>query len=116
MCRVGLLLRCGAGVAEGVETMRRILGVGLVTAMLVVGVAPAVSAAPPANACWGQATKVFAQAGEMGDHASNQANPRMGLRNLARALAEAGVIMDDSMAALGGFVATELGLTIDACT
>ena len=69
-----------------------------------------------ANAsCWGQATKVFAQMGEMGQHAAAQSNPRVGLRNLARALYEAGVIPDDSMAALGAFVASALGLSIDAC-
>lgn len=67
------------------------------------------------NSCWGQATAIFAQMGLMGEHASQQENPRMGLRNLARALAELGVIPDDSMAALGAFVAGELGLGIDAC-
>jgi hypothetical protein len=67
------------------------------------------------EACWGQATKVFARTGEMGEHASQQPTPRLGLRNLARALAEAGVIPDDSMQSLGQFVAGELGLSIDAC-
>jgi len=67
------------------------------------------------NACWGQATKVFAQTGEMGEHASQQATPRIGLRNLARALYEQGVIPDDSLQSLGQFVAAELGLTIEAC-
>lgn len=67
------------------------------------------------SACWGQATKVFAHTGDMGTHASEQPTPRLGLRNLARALADAGVIPDDSMQALGAFVATELGLSIDAC-
>lgn len=66
-------------------------------------------------ACWGQASSVFAQTGMMGQHASQQPSPRLGLRNLARALAEAGVIPDDSMASLGVFVADELGLVIDAC-
>jgi hypothetical protein len=66
-------------------------------------------------ACWGQATAVFAQTGEMGEHASQQPTPRLGLRNLARALFEAGVIPDDSMQSLGAFVAAELGLSIDAC-
>ena len=65
--------------------------------------------------CWGQATAVFAQTGEMGQHASEQPTPRLGLRNLARALADAGEIPDDSMQALGAFVASELGLSIDAC-
>ena len=35
------------------------------------------------NACWGQATAVFAQMGEMGEHASQQPTPKLGLRNLA---------------------------------
>jgi hypothetical protein len=66
-------------------------------------------------ACWGQASAVFAQMGLMGEHASQQPNPRLGLRNLARALSDAGVIPDDSMESLGAFVAEELGLDIDAC-
>jgi hypothetical protein len=67
------------------------------------------------QACWGQATKVFAATGEMGPHSAGQATPRVGLRNLARTLADAGIIPDDSMASLGVFVSDELGLTIDAC-
>jgi len=67
------------------------------------------------KACWGQVTAVFAQMGEMGEHASQQPTPRMGLRNLARALYDAGVIEDDSMEALGKFVEETLGLSIDAC-
>ena len=66
-------------------------------------------------ACWGQASAVFAQMGMMGQHSSAQASPRLGLRGLARQLAELGIIPDDSMASLGAFVANELGLEIDAC-
>ena len=73
-------------------------------------------ASPGGNACWGQATAAFAQTGVMGEHSSSQTNPRLGLRNLARALAEAGIIPDDSMHSLGVFVTNELGLSIDACT
>jgi hypothetical protein len=67
------------------------------------------------KACWGQASAVFARMGLMGEHASGFDTPRLGLRNLARALFEAGVLEDDSMQALGAFVAAELGLSIDAC-
>jgi hypothetical protein len=67
------------------------------------------------DACWGQATAVFAQTGEMGEHSSQQPTPRLGLRNLARALADAGVIPDDSLQSLGAFVTSEFDLTIDAC-
>lgn len=67
------------------------------------------------NACWGQASAVFAQMGEMGQHSSQQPTPRSGLRNLARLLADDGIIPDDSMTSLGVFVADALGLSIDAC-
>lgn len=75
------------------------------------------AATPQASsqACWGQATKVFAQMGVMGEHSSQQANPRLGLANLARALYEDGVIAEPTMQALGAFVAATLGLSIDAC-
>lgn len=88
----------------------------LVAAVLAIGLlAPAASAGPSDKACWGQASKVFAQMGEMGDHSSSFTTPRLGLRNLARLLADIGAIPDDSMQALGAFVAGELGLSIDAC-
>lgn len=67
------------------------------------------------NACWGQASAVFAGMGEMGEHARQQPTPRMGLHNLAVALYEQGVIGEASLQALGAFVAAELGLSIDAC-
>lgn len=69
----------------------------------------------PQQACWGQATKVFAQTGIMGQHSSEQPTPRLGLRNLARALYDAGILPDDSMESLGVFVSQDLGLSIEAC-
>jgi hypothetical protein len=95
---VGLLAGCGDSVQPDALT------------------APAVQYAAAPNACWGQATKVFASTGVMGEHASQQANPRLGLANLARALYQAGAISEPTMAALGAFVADALGLTIDACS
>jgi hypothetical protein len=68
------------------------------------------------NACWGQASAVFAQMGEMGTHSSEQPTPRLGLYNLAVALYEQGGVLEEpSLQALGGFVANELGLSIEAC-
>lgn len=67
------------------------------------------------RACWGQASRVFTQMGLMGEHASSFDTPRLGLRNLARALYEQGIIEDDTMQALGAFVAEELGLSTAAC-
>jgi len=77
--------------------------------------AAAQSADVPFEACWGQATAVFAQMGDMGEHSSQQSSPRVGLHNLAVILYDAGVISEPSMAALGAFVADALGLSIDAC-
>ena len=79
------------------------------------GEIPATESAANSQACWGQATAVFAKTGEMGYHSSNQDEPRLGLANLARVLFEAGVISDDTMQALGVFVSNELGLNIAAC-
>jgi hypothetical protein len=59
--------------------------------------------------------QLFAQAGEMGEHASSFPTPRVGLRNLARDLYEIGAMEDDSMQALGAFVAAAEGLEVEAC-
>ena len=83
--------------------------------LMVVTAIPVSADTDTPDACWGQATAVFAKTGEMGEHASQEATPRLGLRNLARALAEQGVIEDDSLQTLGAFVASALGLTIEAC-
>lgn len=88
----------------------------LALVLLVLAAIPLTAQAEPAgDACWGQATMVFAQTGEMGEHASQFSTPRLGLRNLARALYEAEVIEDDTMQALGGFVVSELGLSVESC-
>jgi hypothetical protein len=98
--------------------MRKILFVFALVMVLALAFAvfgDSAHAAANGKACWGQASAVFAQTGEMGEHSSEQPTPRLGLRNLARALADDGVIPDDSMQALGVFVVTDLGLSIDAC-
>jgi hypothetical protein len=87
------------------------------TVAATLGVAPlaASAATPNGQACWGQATKVFAATGELGQHASSQPTPREGLANLAQALFDQGVIPAPTLQALGAFVAAQLGLSIDAC-
>ncbi len=67
-------------------------------------------------ACWGQATAVFAQMGEMGEHASQEETPRAGLGNLARQLYDDGVLADDTIQALAAWlVSIDENLTVDAC-
>ncbi len=92
-----------------------VLSVLLMALTLTAVPAGTADAAPSDQACWGQATKVFAATGVMGSHASSQDNPRLGLRNLARLLFDQGVIEDDTLQALGAFVAGELGLDVSAC-
>jgi len=80
------------------------------------GLAPlTASAAPNPQACWGQATAVFAATGQLGQHASSEPTPREGLANLAQALYAQGTIPAPTMQALGAFVAAQLNLSIDAC-
>jgi hypothetical protein len=82
---------------------------------LVLAFATAAPAAAVEESCWGQASAVFARSGTMGEHSSSFVTPRLGLRNLARALEDVGVIADDSMASLGVYFAGELGLEVGAC-
>jgi hypothetical protein len=96
--------------------MRSVVVAVLTASLVALPAVPAAADTSNPQACWGQASKVFAQMGEMGEHASQFPTPRLGLRNLARALAEQGVIADDSMQALGAFVADELGLNVEACS
>jgi hypothetical protein len=99
--------------------MKTRLSLALLLTILViafsVSAAPAAARSSQPASCWGQASAVFAQMGEMGEHSSSFDTPRLGLRNLARALYEQGVLDDDTMQALGAFVANDLGLTIEAC-
>ncbi|HMQ30684.1 MAG TPA: hypothetical protein PKD53_08135 [Chloroflexaceae bacterium] len=89
---------------------------GLLALLLALTTTPlGVHAQPSSQACWGQASAVFAQMGEMGAHSSSQGEPRVGLRNLAVALYEDGVLAEPTLQALGAFVASALGLSIDAC-
>jgi hypothetical protein len=89
--------------------------IAVAAAALAIGLFAAPAAADVEAECWGQATKAFAATGEMGEHSASFETPRLGIRNLARELADAGIIPDDSMAALGVFVVTDLGLTVEAC-
>lgn len=86
----------------------------LVTVMVLLSITPA-QANTNVSACWGQASAVFAQMGVMGEHSSQEPTPRVGLANLARLLYEQELIDDDSMTALGQFVADAYGLSIEAC-
>lgn len=92
--------------------MRKAVAMTAVAGLLLVATPAAASAAP---SCWGQATKAFASTGTMGQHASDQEEPRLGLRNVARALADAGVLADDSLESLGAFLASASGLDVEAC-
>ena len=71
---------------------------------------------PPFESCWGQASAVFAQLGLMGEHASQQPNPRDGLHNLAVYLYGDGVIEATTLAALAAWlVSINPDLTVEAC-
>jgi hypothetical protein len=95
--------------------MRRILASAAVAGLALVAVPTTASAAEPD--CWGQLSAAFAQTGAMGEHSSQQPNPRLGLPNLARALYENGVIGAPTLTALGAYLNSEVPeLNVDACT
>lgn len=66
--------------------------------------------------CWGQATATFARMGMMGEHASQQTNPRDGLANLARDLYKDEVLDAPTLQALAAWlVSIDPDLTVEAC-
>ena len=92
--------------------------VSLIVAVFVASLTftPQAQASPPWESCWGQASAVFAQMGYMGEHASQQEEPRDGLYNLAFYLYDAGVLSEPSLAALGAYlVSIDPRLTVEAC-
>ncbi len=94
--------------------MRRILAGAAVAGLALVAAPTTASAAEPD--CWGQLSAAFAKTGAMGEHSSQQATPRVGLPNLARALYDAGVIDAPTLTALGAFLdASDPDLNVDAC-
>jgi hypothetical protein len=87
------------------------IGAGLLLAASVAGPVSARGPAPDTNpkACWGVVTGQAAIGGGIGEHSSQQANPRAGLGNLARDLGF------DSLAELGAFLATVDGIDSTEC-
>lgn len=81
----------------------------LLVAASALAVPSAASAAPggsvPAN-CWGVVTSQFARAdGGIGEHSSDQSNPRFGLGNVAKLFYELGLISDPHVSDLGALLA-----------
>ena len=95
--------------------MKKLIRLSLLVGIIVVSSGFYGSEKASEKACWGQASKVFAQMGAMGEHSSSFDTPREGLRNLARSLYAAGILPDDSMQSLGAFVADELDIDISSC-
>ena len=69
---------------------------------------PALADGRPTNPdCWGVVSARLASTEHtMGEHASNQTEPRLGLGNLARILYEAGVTSGPHVSDMGSFLAT----------
>ena len=65
------------------------------------------NAANTANNCWGVVSAQLAHVeGGLGDHASSQSSPRLGLGNVARLFYEQGLIDAPTLSALGSFLAS----------
>lgn len=90
----------------------RVVVTGLMMVLLLIGLAPMASA-QSANAsgknCWGVVSAQRAQLGGLGDHSSDQAEPRAGLGNLSRDLDY------DHISELGAFLAEVDGIAETTC-
>lgn len=96
--------------------MKKVVMSGLVILLLLLSVMPALAGTDNYEACWGQATAVYAQMGEMGEHASTQPTPRDGLANLAQQLYDGEILADDTVQALAAWlVSIDPDLTVEAC-
>jgi hypothetical protein len=117
---VSVLSAMAAGCAQGSTTLGPTSPSALVSPAG--GLSPASADSAPLarttradSACWGEASAALARLGEMGYHASHQDTPRLGLRNVARLLYSLGTLPDDSLQALGAFLSSALGMSIDSC-
>jgi hypothetical protein len=92
--------------------MRRIVLIVTLALVMALIVAPQVAlAVPPDSAnCWGQVTSQRATSTQdIGEHSSQQTEPRVGLGNLAR------ILGFDSVGEMGAFLAEVDGIEATSC-
>lgn len=94
------------------EGSMRIPRIGVAVAVAATAAMASVGTAGAHPSCWGHASSMFAMEGRMGEHSSSFDTPRLGLRNLARAVLGEDATMED----LGAFVADAEGYEIEACS
>jgi len=97
--------------------MRRSLALLIAAAALAAVSAAPVAAAAPANAnCWGVVSAQRATTlGDIGQHASAQSTPRLGLGNTARLLFDLGLTAGPHVSDLGSGLATLDGIPETSC-
>ena len=97
--------------------MRRPLAILIASAALAMAaVAPAAAAAPANPNCWGVVSAQRATTlHDIGEHASAQSTPRLGLGNTARLLFEIGLTAGPHVSDLGSGLATLDGIPETSC-
>lgn len=94
------------------HAMRMLVNILIVTLLLAATATPALAGGGPVNPnCWGVVTaqRATSAPGSMGEHASNQTEPRLGLANVARAFGF------DHISDLGSFLAEIDGIEATQC-
>ncbi|MDJ1421631.1 MAG: hypothetical protein M5U10_06920 [Candidatus Methanoperedens sp.] len=81
----------------------------LVALFAAISAQQALADAPANPQCWGVVTSQLAKEGGVGEHASNQEEPRAGLGNIAR------LFGFDHVSDLGSFLATVDGVDATQC-
>ena len=101
---------------EGVKKMKAWVVLAIMS-LLTAGLTTPALAAKPANPnCWGVVTSQRATTlGDIGEHASSQDVPRLGLGNVARLFVELGLLIEGHVSDLGTFLAEIDGIAATEC-
>ncbi len=88
--------------------MRKVLiSLAAASVLTIASAATAARPSPSNNNCWGVVSSQLAHVeGGIGDHASSQPTPRLGLGNVARLFYDQGLIAAPTVSALGSFLAS----------
>ena len=101
---------------EGVNKMKAWVALAMASLLTAGFTTPALAGKPANPNCWGVVTSQRATTvGDIGEHASSQDEPRLGLGNVARLFVELGFLIEGHVSDLGTFLAEIDGIAATEC-
>ena len=101
---------------EGVKKMKAWVALAIMSLLTAGFTTPALAGKPANPNCWGVVTSQRATTvGDIGEHASSQDVPRLGLGNVARLFVELGLLIEGHVSDLGTFLAEIDGIAATEC-